>query len=128
MSDCNYLTVVTILVVFVDYGESSSCSTYLILFRRFSSLYACFCMVASRSCVVLLLVPSVNVFCGIYCTYYSYSALNFLSMYISMPYRILSSPSRSNPSVEEPPCLLMVCCIPSTYYCKRTTAFPCVVW
>ena len=45
-----------------------------------------------------------------------------------MSYRILSSPSRSNPSVEEPPCLLMVCCIPSTYYCKRTTAFPCVAW
>jgi hypothetical protein len=48
-------------------------------------------------------------------------------MYISMPYRILSSPSRSNPIAEDPPCLLMVCCILSTYYCKRTTVFPCVV-
>jgi hypothetical protein len=80
MSACNYLTVVTILVVFVDYGESSSCSTYLILFRRFSNLYACFCMVVSRSCVLSLVVPSVSVFCGIDCMYYSYSALNFLSI------------------------------------------------
>jgi hypothetical protein len=37
-SACNCLTVVTILVVFVVCGESSSCSTHLILLRRFSSL------------------------------------------------------------------------------------------
>jgi hypothetical protein len=37
-SACNCLTVVTILVVFVVCGESSSCSTHLILLRRFSIL------------------------------------------------------------------------------------------
>jgi hypothetical protein len=34
----SYLTVVTIFVVFVVCGASSSYSTYLILFRRFSNL------------------------------------------------------------------------------------------
>jgi hypothetical protein len=37
-SDYNCLIVVTILVVFVVYGESSSYSTHLILLRRFSIL------------------------------------------------------------------------------------------
>jgi hypothetical protein len=38
----SYLTVVTIFVVLVVYGDSSIYSTHLILFRRFSILYAYF--------------------------------------------------------------------------------------
>jgi hypothetical protein len=63
-SACNCLTVVTILVVFVVCGESSSCSTHLILLRRFSILYACFYNAVSISCVFMLLPPS---FCIIGC-------------------------------------------------------------
>jgi hypothetical protein len=48
-SDCNCRTVVTILVVVVVYGDSSSYSTHLILLRRFSILYPCFTSVDSIS-------------------------------------------------------------------------------
>jgi hypothetical protein len=48
-STYNYRTVVTILVVLVVYGDSSSCSTHLSLLRRFSSLYACFYIAESLS-------------------------------------------------------------------------------
>jgi hypothetical protein len=58
MSDCSCLTVVTIFVVFVDCGESSSYSTHLILFRRFSILYAYFCSVVSSSGVLGSLLPT----------------------------------------------------------------------
>jgi hypothetical protein len=47
--DCNYRTVMTIFVVLAVPGESSSYSTHLILFRRFSILYAYFCSVGTGS-------------------------------------------------------------------------------
>ena len=58
-SVCSFLTVVTIFVVFVVYGDCSNYSTHLILFRRFSILYPYFCSVISTS----VSFPSV-LFCG----------------------------------------------------------------
>ena len=68
-SDCNCRTVVTIFDAFVVCGGSSNYSTYLILFLRFSSLYAYFC---SRDSVPLSL-SSVLLFCygGVGCYYCS---------------------------------------------------------
>ncbi len=48
-STYSYRTVVTIFVVLVVYGDSSSYSTHLSLLRRFSSLYACFYIAESFS-------------------------------------------------------------------------------
>ncbi len=67
-SDCNCRTVVTIFDAFVVCGGSSSYSTYLILFLRFSSLYAYFC---SRDSVPLSLASVVFYSCGVGCVYYS---------------------------------------------------------
>ena len=84
-------------------------------------------MVASRSCVAVSVFPSVYVVRGAYCKYYSYSTLNLFSRYSYKLYRVLFSPSRSDLLAEDPSCLLMVCCILSTCYCKRLTVLPCVV-
>ena len=55
--DCNYRTVMTIFVVLAVPGESSSYSTHLILLRRFSILYAYFCIVDSVSCSLSAVFP-----------------------------------------------------------------------
>jgi hypothetical protein len=55
----SYLTVVTIFVVLVVYGDSSIYFMHLILFRRFSNLYAYFCNVVSSSGVLGSLLPTV---------------------------------------------------------------------
>jgi hypothetical protein len=65
---CNCRTVVTILVVLVVWGDSSSCSTQRILLRRFSILYAYFYNVDSLSRSVPLVGSTCGVFVRIYST------------------------------------------------------------
>jgi hypothetical protein len=67
-SDCNCRTVVTIFEAFVVCGGSSSYSTYLTLFLRFSSLYAYFC---SRDSDPLSLASVAFYSCVVGCVNYS---------------------------------------------------------
>ena len=68
MSSYSYLTVVTIFVAFVVCGASSSYSTYLILFRRFSIMEAYVCSVDSMSSGLSLVV---SLICVVGCVYYN---------------------------------------------------------
>jgi hypothetical protein len=129
-SACNCLTVVTILVVFVVCGESSSCSTHLILLRRFSILYACFYIVASNSCVLCSVGGAIcTVGCYCYClSNYSWSTLNFSSMNCSNFIFNCSSPYRSDPVDGDATSLLMAFFMPSICYYRRIIDLPCAFW
>jgi hypothetical protein len=70
-SACNCRTVVTIFDAFVVCGGVSSCSTYLILFLRFSILYVYFCI---RDSGPLSLSSVLFYYCvvgSVYCSNYS---------------------------------------------------------
>jgi hypothetical protein len=111
---CNYRMVVTIFVVFVDCGDSSNCSTHLILFRRFSILHANLYSVDSFSCSF----PPVSSYCcvsvSVYCMNYPCSTLNFSSKYFSNFYYMVLSPCRLAPLAMDQVLILVVLFKPSS--------------
>jgi hypothetical protein len=125
-SSYSYFTVVTIFVVLVVCGDSSSCSTHLSLFRRFSSLYPCFCSVVSISDVFCVLFsPVLFAYVG-YFRSLSWIVLSLLSIYKSIFYLSFSSPARSIPLFWDSTSVVTVFLIPSTCCYRRCSAFPCV--
>jgi hypothetical protein len=125
-SSYSYLTVVTIFVVLVVYGDSSSCSTHLSLFRRFSNLYPCFCSVVSMSDVFWSLFSPILLVFVVYFRSCSWNILSLSSRYRSIFYLSFSSPSRSIPLFWDSTSVVTVFLIPSTCNYSRCSAFPCV--
>ena len=125
-SSYSHFTVVTIFVVLVVCGDSSSCSTHLNLLRRFSNLYPCFCSVVSISDVFCALFsPVLFAYVG-YFRSLSWIVLSLLSRYRSIFYLSFSSPARSIPLFWDSTSEVTVFLIPSTCCYKRCSAFPCV--
>ena len=125
-SSYSYFTVVTIFVVLVVCGDSSSCSTHLSLLCRFSNLYPCFCSVVSISDVFCALFsPVLFAYVG-YFRSLSWIVLSLLSIYKSIFYLSFSSPARSIPVFWDSTSVVTVLLIPSTCCYNRCSAFPCV--